>query len=86
MTPTLRYHQNLHTVLGTAYVGSGRSAISHICRSRSRCPVGDGRHRHGRIHVAQNTALTRTALLAIIPFDEDRNLSSLSTKTTEQRV
>ena len=27
--------------------------------------------------MAQNLALTRNALLAIIPFDEDRNLPSL---------
>ena len=37
----------------------------------------EDRHRHRRINVAQNLALTRNALLAIIPFDEDRSLPSL---------
>jgi len=35
------------------------------------------RHRHRRVNVAQNLALSRNALLAIIPFDEKRNLPSL---------
>lgn len=34
-------------------------------------------HRHRRVNIAQNLALTRNALLAIIPFDEKRNLPSL---------
>jgi predicted transposase YbfD/YdcC len=37
----------------------------------------EDRHRFRRINVAQNLALTRNALLAIIPFDENRNLPSL---------
>ena len=37
----------------------------------------EDRHRHRRINVAQNLALTRNALLAIIPFDEKHNLPSL---------
>jgi predicted transposase YbfD/YdcC len=37
----------------------------------------EDRHRHRRARVAQNLALTRNALLAIIPFDEKRNLPSL---------
>ncbi len=37
----------------------------------------EDRHRHRRINVAQNLALTRNALLAIVPFDEKRNLPSL---------
>lgn len=37
----------------------------------------EDRHRHRRPRVAQNLALTRNALLAIIPFDEKRNLPSL---------
>ncbi len=37
----------------------------------------EDRHRHRRINIAQNLALTRNALLAIIPFDEERNLPSL---------
>lgn len=36
----------------------------------------EDRHRHRRSNVAQNLALTRNALLAIIPFDEKRNLPS----------
>ena len=37
----------------------------------------EDRHRHRRVNIAQNLALTRNALLAIIPFDEKRNLPSL---------
>jgi len=37
----------------------------------------EDRHRHRRPRVAQNLALTRNALLAIIPFDEKRNLPAL---------
>lgn len=37
----------------------------------------EDRHRHRRPRVAQNLALTRNALLAIIPFDEKRNLPNL---------
>ena len=37
----------------------------------------EDRHRHRRPRVAQNLALTRNALLAIIPFDEKHNLPSL---------
>ena len=37
----------------------------------------EDRHRHRRANVAQNLALTRNALLAIIPFDEKHNLPSL---------
>jgi predicted transposase YbfD/YdcC len=37
----------------------------------------EDRHRHRRVNVAQNLALTRNALLAIIPFDEKKNLPSL---------
>jgi hypothetical protein len=37
----------------------------------------EDRHRFRRVNVAQNLALTRNALLAIIPFDEERNLPSL---------
>jgi hypothetical protein len=37
----------------------------------------EDRHRHRRPRVAQNLALTRNALLAVIPFDEKRNLPSL---------
>jgi len=33
-------------------------------------------HRHRRVNAAQNLALTRNALLAIIPFDETKNLGS----------
>lgn len=31
-------------------------------------------HRHRRVNVAQNLALMRSALLAIIPFDDKQNL------------
>lgn len=37
----------------------------------------EDRHRHRRANIAQNLALTRNALLAIIPFDEKNNLPSL---------
>jgi predicted transposase YbfD/YdcC len=37
----------------------------------------EDRHRHRRVHIAQNLALTRNALLAIIPFDAEHNLPSL---------
>lgn len=37
----------------------------------------EDRHRFRRVNIAQNLALTRNALLAIIPFDEKRNLPSL---------
>jgi predicted transposase YbfD/YdcC len=37
----------------------------------------EDRHRHRRPRIAQNLALTRNALLAIIPFDEKINLPSL---------
>ena len=36
----------------------------------------EDRHCHRRVNVAQNLALTRNALLAIIPFDEKKNLPS----------
>ena len=37
----------------------------------------EDRHRHRRANIAQNLALTRNALLAIIPFDEKNNLPTL---------
>ncbi len=37
----------------------------------------EDRHRHRRANIAQNLALTRNALLAIIPFDQKNNLPSL---------
>ena len=37
----------------------------------------EDRHRHRRVNIAQNLALTRNALLAIIPFDGKNNLPSL---------
>lgn len=37
----------------------------------------EDRHRHRRVNIAQNLALTRSALLAVIPFDEDTNLPTL---------
>jgi predicted transposase YbfD/YdcC len=37
----------------------------------------EDRHRHRRANIAMNLALTRNALLAIIPFDETKNLPSL---------
>lgn len=37
----------------------------------------EDRHRFRRVNVAQNLALTRNALLAVIPFDDKRNLPSL---------
>jgi hypothetical protein len=37
----------------------------------------EDRHRFRRVKIAQNLALTRNALLAIIPFDEKNKLPSL---------
>ena len=45
----------------------------------------EDRHRHRRINVAQNLALTRNALLAIIPFDEKHNLPSLIADYQERK-
>jgi hypothetical protein len=44
---------------------------------RDTCQWREDDHRHRRINIAQNLALTRNALLTIIPFDADRNLRSL---------
>jgi predicted transposase YbfD/YdcC len=61
----------------------GRAAREHwSIENRNHHKRDDGvwqedRHRHRRINVAQNLALTRNALLAIIPFDEKHNLPSL---------
>lgn len=44
---------------------------------RDTCQWREDDHRHRRTNVAQNLALTRNALLAIIPFDEDKNLRSM---------
>lgn len=35
------------------------------------------RHRHRGVNIAQNLALTRNALLAVIPFDKKNNLPTL---------
>ena len=45
----------------------------------------EDRHRHRRPRIAQNLALTRNALLAIIPFDEKRNLPSLIAQYQENK-
>jgi predicted transposase YbfD/YdcC len=45
----------------------------------------EDRHRHRRVNIAQNLALTRNALLAIIPFDEKRNLPSLIADYQERK-
>lgn len=44
---------------------------------RDTCQWREDDHRHRRINVAQNLALTRNALLAIIPFGDEQNLRSL---------
>ena len=44
---------------------------------RDTCQWREDDHRHRRINVAQNLALTRNALLAIIPCDGGRNLRAL---------
>jgi len=44
---------------------------------RDTCQWREDDHRHRRVNVAQNLALTRNALLAIIPYDENRNLRSM---------
>jgi TnpA family transposase len=41
--------------------------------------------RHRRINVAQNLALTRNALLALIPFDEKHKLPSLIADDQERK-
>ncbi len=41
------------------------------------CQWREDDHRHRRINVAQNLALTRNALLAIIPFGDEQNLRTL---------
>lgn len=43
---------------------------------RDTCLWREDDHRHRRVHIAQNLALTRNALLAIIPFGADGPLSS----------
>ncbi len=49
----------------------------------------EDRHRHRRVNIAQNLAqnlaLTRNALLVIIPFDEKRNLPSLIADYQERK-
>ena len=37
----------------------------------------EDRHRHRRVNVAQNLALTRNALLAVIPFTDKQSLPAL---------
>lgn len=41
---------------------------------RDTCQWKEDDHRHRRVNVAQNLALTRNALMAIIPYDNERNL------------
>ena len=48
--------------------------LNHYKRDTSLWREDD--HRHRRIHIAQNLALTRNALLSIIPFGADEPLSS----------
>ena len=43
---------------------------------RDTCLWLEDDHRHRRVHIAQNLALTRNALLAIIPFDRGEPLSA----------
>lgn len=47
--------------------------LNHYKRDTSLWREDD--HRHRRVHIAQNLALTRNALLAIIPFGADEPLS-----------
>ena len=69
----------------------GRAAREHwSIENRNHHKRDDGvwqedRHRHRRINVAQNLALTRNALLAIIPFDDKRNLPSLIADYQERK-
>ena len=42
---------------------------------RDTCLWREDDHRHRRVNIAQNLALTRNALLAIIPFGPDERLS-----------
>jgi predicted transposase YbfD/YdcC len=48
--------------------------LNHYKRDTSLWREDD--HRHRRINIAQNLALTRNALLALIPFDRDEPLSA----------
>lgn len=43
---------------------------------RDTCLWREDDHRHRRINIAQNLALTRNALLAIVPYGADESLSS----------
>lgn len=43
---------------------------------RDTCLWQEDDHRHRRVNIAQNLALTRNALLAIMPFGPDQPLSS----------
>lgn len=43
---------------------------------RDTCLWREDDHRHRRVNTAQNLALTRNALLAIVPFGADQPLSS----------
>jgi len=64
--------QLAHTMLDEEHqLGAGREAGDRLCQFI----LEEDRHR--RVDVAQNLALTRNALLAIIPFDEKTNLPSL---------
>lgn len=47
--------------------------LNHYKRDTSLWREDD--HRHRRVHIAQNLALTRNALLAMIPFGADEPLS-----------
>ena len=53
---------------------------------RDTCQWREDDHRHRRVNAAQNLALTRNALLAIIPFDEKSTLSSMLEDFQNDRV
>ena len=69
--------------LATASCGVQRHVVSDPHRQnrnhhkRHDCVWQKDRHRHRRVNIAQYLALTRNALLAIIPFDDKRNLPFL---------
>jgi hypothetical protein len=50
--------------------------IDPLHNKRETCQRVEDDHRHRRVNAAQNLTLPRNVLLAIIPFDETKKLSS----------
>ena len=60
---------------GTTAVRGHWSIENRNHYKRDTCQWREDDHRHRRVRAAQNLALTRNALLAIIPFDETKPLA-----------